>query len=69
MDGKRYPRIASLFFKNKDFRSFREENCPGNVTFKDTLSVAPSNVSLNDFYKIKIILFVANNLWDYVRNN
>ena len=67
MDSKRFWKIGRLFFKIKNFASFSQENCPGNVTFKGTLIAAPFyKVTLSNFCKIKIKSFVDNNIWNIV---
>ena len=57
MDPYKYYRIAKLFYDFKNFASFSGKNCPGNVTFKDTLILAPVNsVSLGKICQVTIFI-------------
>ena len=50
MDWDKFWKIGDLFYKIKNFLFFSQENCPGNVTFKETLIAAQFKaVSLSDF--------------------
>ena len=57
MDKPKFYRILNLFLNTKDFTSFNDKNCPGNVTYKDTLILAPvQSVSLGKFCQVKICI-------------
>ena len=65
MDLNRWWKIGGLFYKIKNFTSFSEENCPGNVTFKETLIAAQfKKVILSNFSRLKLSDLLGNNSWN-----